>query len=154
MWSRKGKSNLVFALGQQSTGRLETKRCFHLFQLPVVANPGDNSLFYKSFAGNNLHCQRAWELCLNILVADQLPPCQAVFPLRSQLCNVLPLLGRCRPPLPSSFSSHQQTGDQERQQDNVEPQHPEERELETKLPKRLKTEGKQIKIRHKDEHSH
>ena len=36
--------DLVFALGQESTGRLETKRCFHLFELPIVANP-ENGIF-------------------------------------------------------------------------------------------------------------
>ena len=118
--------DLVFALGEESTGRLETKRCFHLFQLPVVANPENSISEVFTVSGDILHCQCAWEFCLDILVADKLASRQAVLPLRSQLCNILPfLLRRCRPPLPSSFSSHHQIGDQEGQQDNIEPQHPE-----------------------------
>ena len=52
--------DLVFALGQISTGRLETKRCFHLFQLPVVADPDKNGIFEMfTVAVSNLHGQRA-----------------------------------------------------------------------------------------------
>ena len=53
-------SDLVFALGQISTGRLETKRSFHLFQLPVVADPENSILeIFTVAAGENLHGQCA-----------------------------------------------------------------------------------------------
>ena len=92
--------------GRSPRGDLKPKGVFIFSSFPLlqILKMAFSDMFVV--ARNNLHCQSAWEFCLDILVADQLASRQAVFPLWSQLCNILPLLGLCRPPLPSSFSSH------------------------------------------------
>ena len=124
----KANQTLYSHWGNNPRGDLKPKGVFIFSSFPLLQTLKKIFWICNFLDHPNLHSQGAWELGLDVFVADQLASGKAVLALRAQLCHVLPLLwlglGR-RPPLPSSFSSCQDTGDQERQQDNLEPQHPE-----------------------------